>query len=679
VAGYGLVFFVMMVVETTRKTKDRLIDHQNRRLSELKEAAEAANRTKSSFLANMSHEIRTPMNAILGMAELLLRRDLPPGAYEDAMSIKQAGTNLLSIINDILDFSKIESGKMDILAAEYRLASLLNDCIGIIRMRAEEKHLDFSVDAEGSLPAALWGDMVRIRQVLLNLLSNAVKYTSAGGVRLRVSGERRERAEGAGILLRFAVEDTGVGLKPENMAKLFDDFTRFDAKRNQNIEGTGLGLAISRKLCQLMGGDIAVESVYGTGSVFTALIPQLIRDASPMGVSWESRIVPSAGQAKTSVPFTAPEVKLLVVDDIETNLTVVRGLMAPYEVQAEVCLSGAEAVELVKKNQYDFIFMDHMMPGMDGIEAAAGIRALGDGYFKSVPIIVLTANAITGMREMFIEKGFNDYLSKPIEIAKLDEILAKWIPKEKQIRGGKLKPEIPKGRPAGYETAGSTSFPVIPGLDTARGIASTGGTAEGYWQVLAMFCKDAGERLKLLHEAPESGALLLFVTQVHALKSASASIGAGDISAEAARLEAAGNAGDLELIRNALPGFTARLGELAAGIRAALDERKAGIPGGREPPRGDVMGAEPPSGLEEHFTVPLKELAEALEAQDLAAIDRLIAELEARDLDAEARQALETISDQALMAEFDAALESVKGLFNKGEPYETGQTQGRAG
>jgi len=554
--NYFLVFFIMVVIESTRKTKDRLIENQNRRLQELKGEAEAANRTKSNFLASMSHEIRTPMNAITGMAELLLRLELSGEARGYAQDIKQAGNNLISIINDILDFSKIEAGKLEIIPVKYLFPSLVNDSVNIIRMRIGEKPLRFFTNIDSTIPNGLVGDEIRLRQIILNLLSNAVKYTEKGHFSLTITVDKRTEKQ---IWLKITVTDTGKGIKPEDLEKLFGDFVQVDSKKNRGIEGTGLGLAITRRLCVEMGGSITVESEYGKGSVFTAIIPQDIASDIPFAsvnepekkkvLVYESRVVyaksvcwslenmhvpytmvtnqddfaaalqreewffvfsgyglyekietimngasfqngkkpslalmvelgnesfipnvrfislpvQSLSIANTlnggadsrnyidsrtggAARFTFPGARLLVVDDISTNLKVALGLLSPYKAEVDTCLNGLQAIEFVKrsveeKRKYDIVFMDHMMPEMDGIEATAAIRKFetdnnvsgGDG--KQIPIIALTANAVMGMKEMFIEKGFNDFLAKPIDVNKLDEMLGIWIPKEKRESG----------------------------------------------------------------------------------------------------------------------------------------------------------------------------------------------------------------------------------------------------
>ena len=393
-----------------------------------KKVAREANVSKSDFLAKMSHEIRTPMNAIAGMSELLLRRELPQGALNEAQDIKQAANNLIAIINDILDFSKIEAGKLEIIPAGYLLSSLINDTANIIRMRLTDKPVKFFTSIDENLPDNLLGDAVRIRQIILNLLSNAAKFTNEGQIGLSISLEKKEKTR---IWLKFAVSDTGIGIKPEDQAKLFSDFMQVDTKRNRNLEGTGLGLSITRQLCIAMGGNISVISEYGKGSEFIAIIPQEIDPNLPLtlvGKFDKRENYSGQSTAGNAIPFTIPKARLLIVDDLATNLKVAEGLLAPYKAAVDTCLGGAEAIELIEQYGYDLVFMDHMMPEMDGIETTALIRERG----FTIPIIALTANAVSGMKEMFLEKGFNDFLTKPIDLSKLNEILEYWIPAEKR-------------------------------------------------------------------------------------------------------------------------------------------------------------------------------------------------------------------------------------------------------
>jgi signal transduction histidine kinase/CheY-like chemotaxis protein len=752
------------------------------RFSAAKMRADEDSKSKSSFLASMSHEIRTPMNAIIGMAELLLRGNLSVEARSHAQDIKQAGNNLVSIINDILDFSKIEAGKLEIIPVKYLLLSLVNDTVNIVCMRIGERPLRFLTNIDGNIPSSLVGDEVRLRQILLNLLSNAVKYTEKGHISLTITVHKREAEQ---IWLKIAVADTGKGIKPEDQGKLFGEFVQVDTKRNRSIEGTGLGLAITKRLCLAMDGNISMESEYGTGSVFTVIIPQRIESDVPFAaveepqnkkvlvyedqavyadsVCWSLKnmnvpydivtnqddcaaalrreqwfYVFSAGSllenikplleqpdaafpggkkpslavmvewgTETFIPnvrsvslpvqslsianilngrandkgyaensgivrFSFPRARLLVVDDIATNLKVAEGLLVPYQTTVDTCLSGAEAIELVKRNKYDLIFMDHMMPEMDGIEATAAIRKL-DMENEKIPIIALTANAVVGMREMFIENGFNDFLAKPIDISKLDEMLDKWISKEKREKGSGESGVGSRERSPYDDSISPLSTPhsplptphsplpppAIPGVDTAKGIAMTGGTVAAYMQVLSLFCKDAQDRMALLQKEPAADALPALVTHVHALKSASASLGAKEVSAMAAGIEAAGKAGDIVFIRENLPAFAQQLAELVRNIQNIL---KPGGSNGGNTASQDVISPLPKAAVP--YSPLLKELADALKSQNVSEIDRILDELNQNLLDSKTKETLEKISDDVLMTEFDSALKTIEELLN---------------
>ncbi|MCL1876018.1 MAG: ATP-binding protein [Synergistaceae bacterium] len=397
-----------------------------RRESMGKLTAERVTRAKDYFIARISHEIRTPMNAVIGMSELAQQDYGTPRGLEYISGIKNAGMSLLSIINDVLDFSKIETGRLEFTSEYYETASMLNDVLTIIRVQMTEKPIEFVVDTGPAIPSGLIGDAGRVKQVLLNLLSNAVKYTNEGSISMRFFTTKEEAENTA--LLTFVIEDSGIGIKPEDMPKLFGDFTRIDEKRNSAIEGAGLGLSIARSLCRAMGGGITVSSEYGKGSIFTATMVQTVSDWEPMG----EVVVASAQQFKAQcATFTAPDAEVLVVDDIPNNLMVAEGLLRPYKMRVFVCQNGRKAVELVKSRPFDLVFMDHMMPEMDGMEAAKIIRALG-GRFTGLTIVALTAHAVSGMKEMFLAGGFDDFLSKPIEADKLDSLLQRWIPAAKR-------------------------------------------------------------------------------------------------------------------------------------------------------------------------------------------------------------------------------------------------------
>lgn len=402
-----------------------MLELQMSRRKEEKARIEAsrANRAKSDFLANMSHEIRTPINAVLGMNEMILREDVSPAVREYAHNIETSGEALLAIINDILDFSKIESGKMELHPSEYEPFALIKSCETLVAPRMATKNLAFTIECDEKCPKKLFGDEVRVRQIIVNILTNAAKYTEKGSVKLKLEWEEKRSKDGTLIV---SVADTGMGIARENQSKLFDAFQRIEERKNRNIEGTGLGLSITSQLVKLMNGYIDVDSELGKGSTFTVRIPQGVIDATPSGAFGIDKVTEKAGYKEL---FKAPSAKILAVDDYKMNLTVLKGLLKKTEIKLTLATSGKEAIEKTESEKFDLILMDHMMPGMDGIETLENIRKDGN-LNKDVPVIMLTANAISGVEEQYLKAGFQGYLSKPINSKALEETLLKNLPEE---------------------------------------------------------------------------------------------------------------------------------------------------------------------------------------------------------------------------------------------------------
>ncbi len=416
------IFYIGVETPDYKKLIQTMKELENARIK-----ADEANRTKSEFLANMSHEIRTPINAVIGMNEMILRESTEPQITEYAHKIENSGKNLLSIINDILDIAKIESGRMELEKESYKFSSVLNDVVTMITFRAKSKNLEFNVDIDRTMPDNLYGDHARIGQILVNLLNNAVKYTDEGSVSLKISYSR------SGNILKLIadVTDTGIGIKEEDIGKLFGKFNRVDTDRNRSIEGTGLGLAIVQSLLKLMGGNISIKSVYGKGSTFRAVIPQTVISNEQIGdyrVAYEK----SKAEEPTHVcSLTAPEASILVVDDTPVNLFVVKGLLKDSGISIDTAGSGKEALVKTALRTYDLILMDIRMPVMSGVDALKLIRDQENGKNNDVPVICLTADAVTGAREQYLADGFIDYLTKPIDSSLLEELLKKYLPAEK--------------------------------------------------------------------------------------------------------------------------------------------------------------------------------------------------------------------------------------------------------
>ena len=617
---------------------------------------EKASHMKSDFLANMSHEIRTPMNAVIGLSDLALREEMPRAAREYIHQIKSSSKNLLVIINDILDFSKIESGKMDIVEVEYEPLSIIQDLASIVNTRIGDKDIEFTMDVTPDMPRNLYGDNVRIHQIILNILTNAVKFTQQGEVHIKLDFDN---IDDDNAIMKVEISDTGIGIKKEDMHKLFNSFQQVDSKRNRNIEGTGLGLAITQQLLHLMGGKISVESEYNKGTTFKFELPQkiidpstgipklekplktavlfenpyvkaqIIRDLNTIGAEYIDLadngsyddlqidffivgkmffteaiqdfvkkhpniqclvLVPYDSIEVVEIPnvrvmskpvyslslynamgingielrgdsvendsfaFIAPDAHVLIVDDNPVNLTVASGLLEPLQMHVDTAKSAAQAIDMIHDVKYDLIFMDHMMPEVDGVEATHIIRQLVPSY-NDVPIIALTANAIGSAREMFIREGMSDFVAKPIDLKEIISKLRKWLPKDKIV-------PVDKNAAPQHETAsaeeskqqGGFSISDIKELNIQNALSLLG-TEKLFWTVLKDYFNAIEKKANVIlgHKAAERWRD--YTIEVHSLKSTSRQIGADSIADTATELEKAGNEGNIDLINQKTDGM----------------------------------------------------------------------------------------------------------------------------
>ena len=547
-----LLFTSMIILIVSSDQKN----YESRKLRIEKKDAEKSNAAKSEFLANMSHEIRTPINAVLGMNEMILResleaRDMLPEEREEIVkifsdicnysgNIESAGNNLLSIINDILDFSKIEAGKMEITNGNYKLSSVLNDVSNMISFKAKSKGIEYIVDVDETLPDGLYGDEIRVRQIITNLLNNAVKYTQKGTIWLNVNERKGEDDKVTNLIVK--VKDTGIGIKKEDISKLFKKFERVDMQNNSTVEGTGLGLAITGSLLDMMGGEISVESEYGKGSEFTVSIPQKIVSEEPIG-NFREKFEKSISELKAPKEnFHAPNAHILIVDDTVMNLTVAKGLLKKTRVMIDTAMSGEESIELAKEKAYDLILMDQRMPGMDGITAMHHIKDDGNGLNAGTPVICLTADAVSGAREKYLSEGFEDYITKPIDSRALLDALLNYLPKNKIKTVEAKQTEKPAEE--------SVSDKEFSGklINKKIGIKYCNGDEEFYETLLSEYVSESNEKANLIKETYDSKDWNNYGIHVHSLKSTSKMIGAEELSEMAASLEAAAGKEDTAAI-----------------------------------------------------------------------------------------------------------------------------------
>lgn len=575
---------------------------------EAKAEAESESRAKTAFLANMSHEIRTPINAVLSMNEMIQRECRDNTILEYSDSIKTAGNTLLGLVNDILDFSKIEAGKMEIRPVDYDISSLIGDLVNMIRLRAEDKGLQLFLDFDETLPTILHGDELRLKQVISNMLTNAVKYTRKGWVTFSIEYERAEEAEDQ-IILLVSVKDTGIGIKEEELGRIFNEFYRIEEKRNSNIEGTGLGMNITKRLLEMMDSHLEVQSTYGDGSTFSFRIRQGVVKWDPLGDYEKAYHNVLATRSRYQKKFIAPRAKVLMVDDYTMNLLAFKNLTKETQVQVDTADDGDSALAMLRRKKYDLIFMDHLMPKKDGIETLHELRSQPGNPNYETPVICLTANAISGAREQYMAEGFHDYLTKPIDPNLLESMMIEYLPKELV----EIAKEEPQKDAVKTEAAGIPDQirPLVGQemIDVELGLKQNG-SGEVYLSTLRIFDDSIEETAKELEGYYEAEDYTNYTTRVHALKSGLRLIGAEALGESAQQLEDAGKNRDLSYIRTHHAPFLTACLDLKTLLAGVCGE---GETGDAEKPLAD------PTLLREMYSE-IKTASEEMSSDDLEAL-----------------------------------------------------------
>ena len=627
VDGY---FNMMTIVDVTK------IIEQNHLMKRLVLQTEDANRAKTNFVSNMSHEIRTPMNSIVGITEILLRSRHSPKEQEYLLNIQSSGRVLLTIINDVLDCSKMEAGKMQLFDEPYDTCSLFHDLRISMENRIGHSGLELIYDIDQDIPCKLKGDMGRIRQVIINLVNNAIKYTEKGSVRFSVHVRQKNTDK---VMLYYEVADTGIGIRKEDQKILFDAFQRVEMDRNRYVEGTGLGLTISQNLVNMMGGVIEVESEYGKGSRFFFTIEQTIIDPTPVSAVNYNGQKDNVTEKEAECLFIAPEAHILLVDDNELNLVVAKELLKPLRMQIDTAENGLQAVKMVRGSQYDLVLMDHMMPVMDGIEAAKAIRALPEDKYQKLPIIALTANAMVDARKEFLNAGMNGFVAKPIDFARICNQLKLWLPKD-------LVRDVPKEEAKKLLADDLSDREIQPedpqmGFSFEEGVKHCGSKA-ALMKTIRIFYRTIDSKANKIEQCLKEGLISDYVIEIHALKSSALLIGAVPLSEAAKELEDYGKQGKTEVLEEKTPDVLTLYRDLKNILRPYAEKE--------EDAKKEFSDGE--------WITALQQIHQCIEQFDLDGVDQIMEQLEEYQVPECIRESM----DQLRVYVADVSLEEIMEL-----------------
>lgn len=650
-------------VSTLLQAKEQF-EQKNVELEEAINAAKKASSARDIFLANMSHELRTPINTILGLNELIIRESQDEAIKEYALDIRQAGSVLLTLVSDILDFTKLEAGQMELMEGIYDISSLLNDLINGISLQLRKKKLDLELDIANDIPYKLSGDEIHIRQIISNLLSNAVKYTEKGKITLHLGWKRISEDE---IKLELSVKDTGIGIKKSDIPKLFGVFQRMDSTARNKKDRTGLGLAITNRLVEMMGGRLEVQSTYGKGSEFSFSIAQKVIDNAPLG-DFEKQYNESLRSTENyTQKFIAPMGRILIVDDNAMNLAVAQGLLKQTRLQIDVASSGEECLALIKRKTYHLICLDHMMPVMDGVETLHAIRALEGNPSADIPVIALTANAVAGAREFYLNEGFQDYLTKPIDADKFENMLIEYLPDNVVYLTNRQNMErdyVKEEAELSLDIRESQLY--IIGFNIRNGLKYMGGDKALYSKVLHDFHLILKEKEEALRDFLKKGDMPGYAIIVHSLKGNARNVGADGLADEAFELEKMSKAGRLEDVEVRSPILFNMMKSMRNSLKIYLDNEaraEAQAEAGAEKADGTEKENETLTITEDEWKKALRELADRLDDFDGDSVNEKIAELKRYDRPEPDKRVLRLCEKAVKDYAYDVALDVVNAVL----------------